>query len=184
MFEWFKTNNNIIESYIKTVLKKNKFNVDFAYSEIYAKYPFFKRTILRNLVSEILSKQIKNENIGGVWRKVDKKWKLMADIEDTGSAAGYKWSGDELPASIDQNSASNNLGTYSKPIETKDPHIEYPKDKETPNLEEVDIQAMYEELYKSFSGYIKDNKALNEIILDELLSRGFGRLITRIKLHE
>ena len=176
-----------LEKYILSVLKKNKHNVDLAYREVYAKYPFFKKYELKGIINEILSKKINKEKISGFWNKIEKKWKLSAFNDNDGDrdgAAAFSYSGPEMPASVDKSEIGNGLGkwttTNGQPTAEVDPNKEETED----DIDDQELQTLYDDLFEEFSTYISDNQELNKILIQELVSRGYGNKVTRIKLKK
>lgn len=176
MMNWFNSAPPI-EKYILSVLSKNKNSVNLAYNEIFAKYPFFKMSALKQIIGEVLDKHIKKEKIGGIWSKINKEWKLVAD--------SVQWSGPDMPASQDQNSGGPGLGTYSKPqgqpsnYQVPEPkmnfeHHNVPSDKE--------MQTIYEQLFDEFVDTFDTIAELNKMIVDELKVT-YGNKILRLKLR-
>jgi|SRR5271157_4503850 len=182
---WFK-DNAPLENYILKVLLKNKYNVQLSHQEIYAKYPMLKKWDLKTVINEILQKQIKKEKISGVWKRIGKEWKLLADA--------YEWSGKDLPGSIDENKFGNNLGTYSKPngqprnYENPDQKVKFDPEEEAKPVSDKEIsdeqlQTAYDELYKEFIDSFNSITELNKIILEELVKK-YGSQVTHIKLKK
>lgn len=195
MFNFFKNNEKPIEQYIIAVLKKNKHNVELARAEIYARYPFFKKTALTSVIQQVLSKQINNEKISGFWKKIGNEWQLISkDIK----SESLPWSGPDLPAGEEQSSTGPNRGTFTVPQGApRNRQVPEPKMRHEPINEEVTkaetdedrisaLQSMYDELFERFKYSIgeDDVNKLNKMILEELMELGYGSKIVRIKLKE
>lgn len=192
MFDNLFKNNLPIENYILSTLKKNKHNLELAYSEIYSKYPFWKKSALKNIISEILKKQINGEKISGIWSRIEKKWQLVPVVNKSSNkikSDALPWSGAELPAAEDPNSTGNNLGTYSRPSgppkNKQIPENKYNKDFEEVTEVEIDMDEMqqaYDTIFDKFKSSIKDVDKLNSVILDEMIKK-YGSIVVNLKLR-
>ena len=192
-----------IEKYILSTLSKNKYNAELAFNEIYAKYPFLKKTSLKQIISEILTNQIKNNKITGIWKQIDKKWKLYNIVSEENKSSkknetelnnkkgevkgeALPWSGTELPASSDPSSIGPNLHTYSRP-QGQPRNQEQPEQTMVHDVYENDYERMqmeYEELFNSVINSVSssvDIKKLNEMLLEEL-GKTYGSMIVKLKL--
>jgi hypothetical protein len=207
IFDNMFKNNIPIEKYILSTLNKNKHNVDLAFNEIYAKYPFLKKSSLKQIINEILVNEIKNNKITGIWKQIDKKWKLYneshivseenksSDKNGTecnknkkGEVKGeaLPWSGPELPASSDPSSLGDNLRTYSRP-QGQPRNQEQPEQTMKHDVYENDYERMqmeYEELFNAVVSSVSnsvDIKKLNEMLMEEL-TKTYGSMIVKLKL--
>lgn len=204
IFDNIFKNNIPIEKYILSTLNKNKGNVDLAFNEIYAKYPFLKKSSLKQIINEILVNEIKNNKITGIWKQIDKKWKLYNVSEENKSSdkngtecivnnkkgevkgEALPWSGPELPASSDPSSMGDNLHTYSRP-QGQPRNQEQPEQVMKHDVYENDYERMqmeYDELFNAVINSVSngtDIKKLNEMLLEEL-SKTYGSMIVKLKL--
>jgi len=181
-----------IENYLLETLKKCHFNIDVTIQAVRTKYPFFKSNDLRTIIADLFVKKINNYKIGGSWKVVDKKWKMVKS-DGSGQGAGFDWSGQDMPASEDTNSLGPARNVYSVPGDRPDGKSPRNKKfkKEVSPIEDYEeeeenneMQKTYEELYDKFSDSIQNDDDLNKIILDELTERGYGRKVEKINLKK
>jgi hypothetical protein len=208
----FNNNNFPIEKYILSVLNKNKNNVELSYNEIYNKYPMLKKKTLKDMITAVLENEVKNNKITGIWKQIDKKWKLYneSDIVSEENKSSKKveteknvkqdmkgnlkgealpWSGPELPASNDPSSIGDNLHTYSHP-QGQPRNLDVPEQTMKHDVYENDndyekMQMEYEELFNGVCNSVSniDIKKLNEMLLEEL-AKTYGSMIVKIKLKK
>jgi hypothetical protein len=187
----FLNDNNPIETYIKKTLIKNKHDVDTSYHEIYGKYPFFKKNVLKNIIGEILDREVNNEKISGFWKRIDKTWRLIEKkIQKNGIEADHlNFSGPELPGKWDGPAGpAPARGVYSipngQPLEEKPEQYENEQSQETTEKTVEDLQQIYVDLFAEYKQQYSTAQELNTVLMQILTDQGYGDIIGELKLIE
>lgn len=162
-----------IEEFIVSLMKENKYDIDIIAKKIYSKYPFFKKGDLKKIISELISKKINNEKIGGIWFKCKNKWKLTStDRKDLsrGFGDGNYWKDAPVPSE---------LGRANREILV--PHGVEPDRYQIPKNDFEEIEKLYEQMivkFKSKFPQMSDSE-LKRVIKEELSGLGYREEMLR-----
>jgi len=153
-----------LETYIKSLMKKYKYDIDRVTAAVFNRYPFFKRGDLKKIISEMKEIIINDEKIKGEWIRIKGKWKLKAiNYNDLARPKRPQYT------EVDFSSGPGKSNIYEIS----------PEDNKPPGVNEVPIddktQEYFDKLKMAFEKELPDvaEEELNRIVLNEMVSWGF-----------